>query len=399
MPNSGATVPTMAMFLAQFATAFPMRILPMLAPLMMASTGIEANAIGYFSTVAAAGAMSSALLSAHLVDRYGSPRTLQIALLVGAVATIFLAQSQPLLLFFGSFMAGLADGPTPSTGNADLQRSASLHLRNTLFSIKMLGGPLGGMAASLLLPAVALHAGWGASAMMAGAVALCVCAVIFLSENYWPVVQQARTSDLGTTAPVAQALRILGQTSYARRLIFAGGVLAISQGAWYAYYMTYLVQELSRSLVFSGAMISIALVSVVIARLFLAWVADISGKGQTIFSLLCLSAGLPWIALAFSTPTTPDVLIMALSVLFGVCQGGWLGLQHAEFARTTSSADIAEVSGTATFVMFAGLAASGALFAGLAHLTGGYHIGFAALSCMTLLLGGYLLSRPQVEPV
>ena len=384
-------VPLAAMFGTQFAAAFPLRILPVLAPLATAEAGIAESAIGYLATLAAGGSMIAAFVTGRLVARFGTVATLQAAMCLGVAAAAF--QSLPLAWAFaaGSILAGFSDGPTPIGGNDALQQTAPERSRNLLFSIKMLGGPLGGLAAGLALPQVASFGTWRAGPALAAGVPFAMLLFILATSRRWPA-PQAPISRL-QTAPIAflGPIRALLSLRYARRLALIGLFLALSQGAWYTFYVSYLVHELGRTLIFSGAMVSVALGSVIAGRLVVAALADVTGKGELILLLLCITSGIPWTTLIVCTDATPDIYLIVNAILFGLTLGGWVGLQHAEIARTTPQDMITDVSSAAVFLMFLGLTLSGAIFALTMGLSGGYRLGFSGLAVLAVLIGIGLL--------
>ena len=182
-------------------------------------------------------------------------------------------------------------------------------------------------------------------------------------------------------------LRLLFAFSPARRLALVGMALGLAQGVWYAYFIAYLVDELDRTIVFAGAAFSLSLAFGVVVRFVIAAVADVLKGAEGVFMLLAMCSAVPWFVLITLTPDSNDATIMGVSALFGMTLGAWLGLQQAEIARRTSPDSVAEVSGAAIFLMFVGLAASGAIFATSLAWSGGFRLGFVCLGMLAFAAG------------
>jgi MFS family permease len=388
-------VPVAAMFSAQFGAAFPLRVLPVLAPIAIEKAALSPGAVGYLASCAAVGSMVASLATGRLVDRFGAVGALQLTMLVGTAAAAI--QGVPFVWAFaiGSFLAGVCDGPTPVAGSAVLYQIAPGSARNLLFSIKMLGGPVGGLVAALTLPQMARSGVWWSGPCLAASVTALMYIFIRSTAAKWPSASTGSTRPALTVDVFVIPLYGLLSDRHARRLGVIGFLLAFAQGSWYAFYVLALVQELGRTLVGAGALLAIALGTGIVARLLIAGVTDILGRGESIFVMLYLCSALPCFLLAYSTPDVSDTALVVVSVLFGFTLRGWVGLQHAELARRTPQHLISSVSGAAVSLMFFGAAASGPVFAAVVDRTGGYRLGFAGLGVIALLVGIPLWLMPD----
>jgi MFS family permease len=152
--------------------------------------------------------------------------------------------------------------------------------------------------------------------------------------------------------------------------------------------------DLGRTVTLAGALVSTAAAGIVVSRIAFGALADALGSGARLYAIVCAGSCLPWTALALTTPGTPDAALFAIAVLFGATVGSWVGLQHAELARATPNADFAEAAAAVTFVMFAGLTASGVVVTLAAAATGGLAACFVALGAMGLAVGLYQFVKP-----
>src|SRR5205085_11271367 len=87
---------------SQTAVALLTRVVPTLAPVLMASLAVGPSFIGYLATLSSFGSILFYLGGMPLIRRVGSIRTLQIGIAVAALGTAFLVSSSPLVLMIGS---------------------------------------------------------------------------------------------------------------------------------------------------------------------------------------------------------------------------------------------------------------------------------------------------------
>lgn len=382
------------MFLGQFAAAFPLRLLPLMLPAFAHASTVDPAMIGYFASTASAGALTGSLFAARLEARLTPPGALAAVMALSAVAAVTMVHASTATFFLGSFLAGLADGPTPAIGSVALQSAAPTRMRGTLFSAKMLGGGVGGMSAGLLFPLAAMAGTWIAPVALAAVVPL-VC-ILFVGATWraWPV--HAPATDEATDGPRIRSMPFAAvlRLPHARRLAWTGGLMAVSQGAWYGFFPSFLIADLGRSVVLAGALMATAAAGIVVSRIVLGALADAFRSGSRLYAAVCAGSCLPWTALALTTPDVPDGALFAIAVLFGTTVGSWVGLQHAELARATPREDFAGAATVVTFVMFAGLTASGVIVTLAAAAAGGLAPCFLGLAVVGLAVGAYQLVNP-----
>ena len=386
------------LFLVQFSAAFPLRLLPIVAPTAFVAAGMNPASVGYFASIAALGALVGAVALPWLQARIGTLATLALCMAGAALAAISIRGGTFILFALGSFLAGLADGPTPAAGSAELQRAAPARYRTRLFSFKMLGGPLGGMSAGLLFPLAVSYYSWQAACWLASGVAVLTIVYFLATHRSWRISPNAQPAAT-TSRLTLQGLKDVLSSPQTRRLAVVGVVMAFVQGAWYAYFVTFLVTEVGVSLTFAGAMLSIALIGLVLSRVLLSILADVLGRGDIILAFLCLATALPWLALLRLDPASTPFQIIIVSIMFGATVGGWVGLQHAELARIMPNALILTAASLMAFLMFLGLTLSGVVFALALDVSGGYGFGFVSLAIMSALAGVFQLLRPLSSDV
>jgi MFS family permease len=123
---------------------------------------------------------------------------------------------------------------------------------NLAFSIRQAGVPLGGAAAGLAIPAMIDWAGWRAALVVSAIGAFAVTALMLplrgrIDGTREPVpLRRPRLQEL------APPLRAVACPPELRRIVLAGGALAVAQACWFTFAVTYLVVELRYSLVLAG---------------------------------------------------------------------------------------------------------------------------------------------------
>ncbi len=147
------------------------------APELARSLGVPTVLIGLQVSLTYAGAVAISFLAGGLVRRLGALRTSQTACALAAVGTLLIALPTLPTLAVGSVVVGLAYGLTNPSASHLLMRLRVRRYRTLVFSIKQAGQPLGGVAAGLIAPSVAVAFGWQVSLLIAGglAAALLVC--------------------------------------------------------------------------------------------------------------------------------------------------------------------------------------------------------------------------------
>jgi len=374
------------MVMAQFAAAFPMRILPTLGPAISESAGLSATAIGYFASVAMVGYMIMSIASTSLVQRFGPVRTMQAGLALGIVGAIATCMPIVATLVIASLLVGMGDGPTSAAANRALQRAVPADRQSFAFSLKMIGGPLGGMAAGLALPAAAALGDWRVGPVLAG---LLVFVTIVALQALRPILDADRETETvtevrvrhgvsGAVAVIRQALA----TVPLRELMIVGAVLSFMQGCWLTFLVTFAVVELDFALQSAGVLFAASQLSGVVGRLAFGAIGDRMGA-RTMLGMLSLASAAAWLSLAAFRADWPSGALFAIAGIGGAAIVGWAGLQHAEIARMVEPAQITPISAAAVMFGGFGFLLSGTVFALFVESTASYRAAFLVLASLS----------------
>ncbi|MEP9375994.1 MFS transporter [Aquabacter sp. CN5-332] len=376
-----------AIILLQTISSFLNQMLPTLAPILGAELGWPATMVGYLVALCTAGSILFLTCGNPLVRGVGPIRAVQIGLLLGIVGIALLPAPLAAAPFMAALMIGLAYGPSTPAGSDVLMRYAPARHRSLIFSLKQAGVPLGGAAAGLLLPPLALHVGWRTALLAVVAVLL---VAVLLAQMVRRRVDARRAPDqlrlrlFLSPANVRQPFRVLKAPGL-QRIAIAGGILGITQGAWNAFLVTYLVGALHLTATQAGMVFAVMQASGVLGRIGLGWLADRIGSGLSVLRLAAAASTLVTLALALAHPDWTLTALIALAFLGGITVSGWNGIQQAEIARRAPPHLVGEASAGGTVFIFLGFVAGPSLFATVLTLTGRFDLACFSIAAMPAL--------------
>lgn len=390
------------MVAVQMATAFLSRIPPTLAPALAAERGWSDAVVGYLASMNTLGSILFLALGAPFLRRLGSVRSLQGGLLLGILGLALLLPPFSATAAMASLLIGLGYGPSSPAGNDVLHRTAPPQRRAMIFSIKQAGVPLGGIIAGLVLPPIVVAFGWQAALLVSG---LFVLAIILAVQPMQASLDSGRARDqplsLGVVfAPANMMSSLAAVTTSASlvRLASAGACLAVGQGIWFAYLITFAVSVLDYDLKAAGIAFAIMQATSVGGRILLGWLADRYGSPRRLLGLLGLASGLSSLAMAIVGPGWSFPATCALAAVAGVSVSSWNGVQLSEVARACPPHLVREASAGATLIIFLGYVVAPAAFALLLTLTGRFDIGFLACTAFGLLCFAIMRDRLPERP-
>jgi MFS family permease len=378
-------VALVTMVAVQMATSFLTRIPPTLAPALAAERGWSDAVVGYLASLNTLGAILFLAIGAPFLRRMGSVRALQAGLALGIVGLALLLPPFSLAAAMAALLIGMGYGPSSPAGNDVLHRTAPPRRRAMIFSIKQAGVPVGGIIAGLGLPLIVTAFGWRVSLLASG---IFVLVVLLSVQPMRASLDAGRMRDqrltmwtfLSPTNLLAPLAALTASTSLLR-LAAAGACLAVGQGIWFAYLMTFAVSALGYDLGAAGVAFAIMQAASVIGRLLLGWLADRFVSPRQLLGLIGLASGLTSLAMAFVEPSWSYTLFCALAALAGITVSSWNGVQLSEIARASPSHLVREASAGATLIIFLGYVAAPSVFALLLTLTGRFDIGFLLCAC------------------
>ncbi|MFC0409744.1 MFS transporter [Roseomonas elaeocarpi] len=381
--------PLAAVLVIQTTATILSRIVATLAPPMLAAHGWSPDMIGWLSALNTAGSVAFLMAGTPLIYRLGSIRSLQSGMAVGVVGALMLTLPLDLAALAGSFLMGLCYGPSVSGGGDILQRLSPPQHRNLIFSIKQAGVPLGGVLAGIGLPLAAASLGWqGAIA----AVALVPVLTILVVQPMRGRLDAGRDSTRRLSAAsflspanLTRPLSVLGKAPGLFAVGLAGSFMAVGQGAWFAFLVTYAVIELNFPLPLAGALFATMQTISIGGRMLLGYLSDRVVPGLVVLRLCCLASAAATATLALSGTHWPVWSLFLLAAIAGIAVSSWNGVQNAEMAHRAPPGMIAETMAGGTILIFLGYIIGPPLFGAVALLAGGMGAAFMLNAAITLL--------------
>jgi MFS family permease len=393
--------PLLMMLLLQTTSAFLNQFLATMAPVLGPEFGWSQNAVGYLVATGMAGSIAFLMCGSPLVHGVGPIRAVQIGLGLGAFGIALLPLPLSVAPFMASLLIGLAYGPATPAGSDVLQRYAPARHRSLIFSIKQAGVPLGGAAAGLILPSIAAAAGWRAALVFAAGAVVATVAVAQTVRGRIDAgrdgARHLRLERFFSVENIRRPFAALWAGRQLPRLSVAGACLAMNQGAWNAFFVTYLVSGLGLSVQRAGAIFAIMQASGIAGRILLGWVSDRIGSGVVAVRMVAATSALTSVVIAGSSPDWPFWLLALLAAAAGLTVYGWNGVQLAEIARRAPRHLVGEASAGGTVLVFLGFTAGPTIFASILALTGRFdwaYLTVAVLPAFAFLLLVRISSDP-----
>jgi MFS family permease len=383
-----------ATMLMQLVASFMGQSLPVIAPLMMASTGLAPERVGNLSSLTALATVLYLMIGGVFLARMGPVRMLQLGTAVAVTALLVASLGQAWAIFLAAFMLGLGYGPTPPAGSRMLAATAPAEHRALIFSIKQAGAPAGGALAGLIAAPVALAYGWPAALMLAfGVGALAILVIQPLRPAF--DAERNRAQGLGFGAifsprAIKATIAVLQQSPLLPRVTLLSVSFAIAQGCLFSFTVTWLVEKRGFDLVLAGSVFAGMQLAGVVARILLGWVADRTGNALANLVVQGLIAGASILALALLPAEAGFWPLALLCVLTGFFGASWNGISLAEVARLAPPGKVADATAGSTIFIFLGYVAGPSIFATLVSLTGSWVLPQILVAVQLLLVSALI---------
>ena len=389
-----------ATMLMQLVASFMGQSLPVIAPLMMASTGLAPERVGNLSSLTALATVLYLMIGGVFLSRMGPVRMLQLGTAMAVTALLVASLGQAWAIFLAAFMLGLGYGPTPPAGSRMLAATAPPAHRSLIFSIKQAGAPAGGALAGIIAAPVALAYGWPAALMLAFGVGVFAILVIQPLRPAFDA-ERNRAQRLGLDAIFSpQAIRApmaaLRQNPLLPRVTLLSVSFAIAQGCLFSFTVTWLVEKRGLDLVLAGTVFAGMQLAGVVARILLGWVADRTGNALANLVAQGFGAGAAILALALLPADAGFWPLALIAVLCGFFGASWNGISLAEVARLAPPGKVAEATAGSTIFVFLGYVAGPSIFATLVSLSGSWTLPQILVAAQLLVMAtlvGFSLRR------
>ena len=355
--------------------------LPAIAPEIGTGLGLEPALIGYQVLIQYIFAMLSSLTAGGLVARFGSWRASQLALLLFAAAHLMFMTGSLGMIALGSAALGCGYGLVTPAASHLLNKIVTPANRNFVFSVRFTGVPLGGIAAGLAAPAMALEFGWRESVAVVIAVALLVMLAMQPLRARWDS-DRSKSATL-VRNPIAD-MKMVWNLAPLRWIALFGLCMGAVQTTLTTYTVTMLVEDLGYTLVAAGVGLSAIQFSSVFGRVAWGWLADRVGSGLVVSGMVAVIAAICAGVTFLLTPAWPQYAVYGLCFAFGLVGMGWNGVYASEIARLSPPGKVGSATGAAMFITFSGVFLGPALVVTAHDLTGAYTTTFALTAAVAV---------------
>jgi predicted MFS family arabinose efflux permease len=260
--------------------------------------------------------------------------------------------------------------------------------------LKQTGVPLGGMAAGLIGPPVALAFGWPAVLRLIAATALVLAA---LSQINRPVLDEARQKAAGRNGlQLLRSLQVVAQNRKLLWLSLSSFCFAAVQLCVIAFLVALLVEDLGFSLVTAGSILAAVQICGAAGRVLWGAVADKLRDGMPVLFGLGLMMSAASLAVALFVPAWPAYAAPVPFLILGLSAAGWNGVYLSEVARHSPAHAVSATTGAAMFFTFAGVVICPPVFSILHGVLGSYVLCYGPLAALSLL-GAFMIRAASLR--
>src|SRR5438552_12639444 len=365
-----------------------------LAPFLLESLRLSRAQVGYFLPAVYLGGVLMALPAGWLTDRLGVRLTLVLGqLLVGAMIALAAASPNLVVLLTLLVLGGLGFSVlNPATGKAVVEWLPPRE-RGMAMGIKQTGLTLGGLAAALVLPSIALAWSWRHALAAAGTLSLVSAALVAVLYRRRPAVSatpagdRPRLAELGTFLRRPPILVVFG----------CGLALSIAQSSLLAFLVLYATETFAVSAVRAAQFLALAQVGGTASRVLWGVASDRSFGGRRRPGVVVSAANgsISYATFALGS-LLPLWLEVPLTFVAGAGAFGWVGLYFALVAEIGGPRHAGLLTGVATACSWSGTLIGPPIFGLVLEATGDYPVPWLILAMVALAV---VITLPRLSPL
>lgn len=381
--------------LAHTLGSFTILSLAPLSPLLLDSLHLSRAQVGLLLPAIYLGGIIMTPTAGWLTDRLGVRLTLVVG--QGLTGAMFgLAGRGPdfpallALLFLSGFGWSVLN---PASGKAILEWFQPRE-RGLAMGVKQTGLTLGGIAAALVLPPLAVKMGWARALWIAASSSILSALLVGLAY---------RTPRRHRAEPPADRPRLAEVATFLRRpgllVVFGCGLaLSVAQASVLAYLALYARDSWRVSAVEAGRLLALAQAGGAGARLGWGIVSDRFFGGRRRPGLVVTAlVGAATYAIFSASGLIPLGRAALLAIVTGVGAFGWVGLYLALVAEIGGPRHAGLLTGVAVAFAWSGVLVGPLLFGLVLEATGSYTLPWLGLSALAVLVAATLLRlRPLI---
>ena len=350
---------------------------PAIAPVAAQAYGVPVYTIGYLASLIASGIIVALVFGGNLSSRLGATRVNQAGLVLIALGAALLAVPSLATVVPAALGIGIGYGALTPSASHILIRFTPPHRRNVVFSVKQSGVPLGGAFAALVMPGVALSAGWQWPLWLIAAAAATMALAL---ERFRPRWDDDRRPETPLAANPFGSLGMIWGDRRLRLMTLAGAGIVASQICMQNYTVAMFVEEFGVPLVEAGWLLTVAQAGGVCGRLGWGWCADRKRDALLVLGWLAATLVAATVCVGTLALGWPMPLVYVLFFALGATASGWNGVFLGEVARVAPAGQVSPATGGALFFVNVSSVASPVVFATAYGLLESYSLAFAVLA-------------------
>lgn len=369
--------------------------LPVMAPALTATAGVQPQSFGWIGGAMGLGAVWMYMSNAAFTTSLGPLRATQVAAAIAALGVgAILTGSFPLMLV-GGLLVGFGYAAMTPAGMQIMADHTPKDYRATLFSIRQAGVPLGGAVAGVVGSSLVIAFGWRWALTSLLCLAIAIVPALALAPSILNGPASARSpfrfARLVAPANLLTPFRTVATSHELIRLSAACVGFAVVQGTVNTFLVTYATADLGLSLTFAGTLFATMQTASVAGRLMLGFVADYIGSPRPVLRLLALMSAAASLLLAMVGADWASWQLLAALAFTGMSISTWNGLYLAEVANLEPGR-VSEAIASTTFFVFATYMVTPPIMALLIPVAG-YRAAFVVAAIGALCAGVVLSVR------
>ena len=366
------------------------------APDSFPDIGISDSYVGIFTGFVYFVSMFFGSFCTRFITRYGPIRILQISAIASTLGLSFFTLATPTATILCAIFLGIAYGPINPSHAPVLLRVSHSGNRGVFFSIKQSGVTVGGAAAAVIVPYIAVLWNWQAGIF---AIALMGIISILMLQPMRDEFDRDRTKINLTWSfsQLVQPVIDVFKNPLLRGFALVGFTYAGVQVSVGSYFVVYLVTR-EFSLVDAGICFLFVNIGGVIGRV--AW-GGLSDKWLTpkyTLTLIGVVSAVSLCGMYLVSDSWNVFLLYVFSFVVGASTHGWNGIFLAEIADHAPAGESHNWTAGVQFVIYAGVAVMPPLFGGIIFATGNYSIAFFMIAAFALIASAALIWLYRVYP-
>ena len=384
-----------ALLTGHIMASMALLVLPALAPEVAREYGIDSSLIGYFITLVCVGQLVTLTWFSNVTRRFGGARINQAGhgCVVAGLALMMIPA--PIFLAMSAIVIGFGYGLIGPSFSHLLMRFSPPQRRNFIFSLQQTGVPIGGMAAALIAPAVALAFGWRWAVLLSAMLLAGVVLMMQRGRAGWDDDRDAGARVVSAN-PLANIVLVWRNVPL-RRVAVAGAAFCGAQFCVSAYTVVVCVKVFDMSLLAAGGVLTAVQIASAVGRMTIGWLCDALQNTPRVLAWNAIVMVVACIVSLWITPGWPLAAIYLLFAVLGFTTGAWAGTVLAEAGRLAPKNNMSgALSGMFVFLN-TGKMIGPVVFANVYLLTQSYGWAFGSLAVAGVIAWVHLHENEKAQ--